>query len=68
MNNIRRATESAIPEFKSIQEEAVFWDTHDTSEFEDEFEPVDLQVSPELRSRLERRSRDKQSRRVVHHN
>ncbi len=31
-------TGSKIPEFESIQEEAEFWDTHDTTEFLDEFE------------------------------
>ena len=29
---------SRIPTFKSIEEEAEFWDTHSTAEFEDEFE------------------------------
>jgi predicted DNA binding CopG/RHH family protein len=31
---------SRIPEFKTVQEEAAFWETHDSMEFEDEFEPV----------------------------
>ncbi|MDO8688412.1 MAG: CopG family antitoxin [Dehalococcoidia bacterium] len=31
---------SRIPEFKTIEEEAEFWDTHSTTEFEDEFEEV----------------------------
>lgn len=31
-------TESRIPEFKTVEEEAEFWDTHSTTEFEDEFE------------------------------
>jgi CopG antitoxin of type II toxin-antitoxin system len=30
----------AIPAFNNIEEEAEFWDTHDTTEFEDEFKPV----------------------------
>lgn len=29
-------TKSRIPEFKTIQEEAEFWDVHSTTEFEDE--------------------------------
>ena len=33
-------TESRIPAFKTIEEEAEFWDTHDSSEFDDEFETV----------------------------
>ncbi len=32
---------SRIPTFASIEEEAEFWDTHDTTEFEDEWEEVD---------------------------
>lgn len=31
---------SRIPTFQSIQEEAEFWDSHDFTEFEDEFEEV----------------------------
>jgi CopG antitoxin of type II toxin-antitoxin system len=31
---------SRIPTFKSVEEEAEFWDTHDTTEFEDEWEEV----------------------------
>jgi hypothetical protein len=31
-----------IPRFKSREEEAEFWDTHDTTEFEDEFEEVQI--------------------------
>jgi hypothetical protein len=34
---------SRIPEFETLEEEAEFWDTHDSSEFEDEFEPVELE-------------------------
>lgn len=28
---------SRIPRFRTIEEEAEFWDTHDSTEFEDEF-------------------------------
>lgn len=35
---------SRIPRFKSYEEEASWWDTHDTTEFEDEFKPVKLEV------------------------
>ncbi len=31
-------TTSRIPTFATIEAEAEFWDTHDTTEFEDEFE------------------------------
>ncbi len=33
-----------IPKFKTIQEEARFWDTHDVTDYLDELEPVDLEV------------------------
>jgi hypothetical protein len=36
---------SKIPEFKSIQEEAGFWDTHDTMDFADEFKTVEVTVN-----------------------
>ena len=45
-------TRSRIPIFGSIDEEADFWSTHDSTEFEDEFEPVDVEVSPHLRNRF----------------
>ena len=32
-----RKAKSRIPRFKTYEEEAEFWDTHDTTEFEDEF-------------------------------
>ena len=32
---------SRIPDFKTLEEEVQFWDDHDTTEFEDEFEPID---------------------------
>lgn len=38
-----------IPEFKTEEEEeARFWDEHDSTEFIDDFEPVDIEVVPEL--------------------
>jgi predicted DNA binding CopG/RHH family protein len=33
---------SRIPEFKSNEEEANFWDTHSVTDFEDETEEVDI--------------------------
>src|SRR5947209_1683534 len=38
----------AIPAFHSIEEEAEFWDTHDTTEFEDEFTPVKVRFAKNL--------------------
>lgn len=37
-----------IPEFASIEEEAAFWDSHDTTEFEDEFEEVEATFADSL--------------------
>jgi CopG antitoxin of type II toxin-antitoxin system len=42
---------SRIPIFETLEEEAEFWDTDDSTEFEDEFEPVDWEIS-EVRSRF----------------
>jgi len=54
-----KRSQSKIPEFESIREEAEFWDTHDTTEFLDEFEEADdlVFVRPEMQVislRLER--------------
>lgn len=35
---------SRIPDFKTYEEEANFWDTHSFTDFEDEFEDVDMVV------------------------
>lgn len=34
-----------IPKFKSREEEARFWETHDSTEFEDEFQEVRVRVA-----------------------
>lgn len=39
---------SQIPKFKSYEEEANFWDTHDTTKFEDEFKPVKIEFAKPL--------------------
>lgn len=39
---------SRIPEFSSYEEEAEFWDTHDFSDYWDEFKPVEVQFAPNL--------------------
>ncbi len=43
-------TKSRIPDFGSIEEEAEFWDSHDLTEFEDEFEPVEFEIAKPLKS------------------
>lgn len=39
---------SRIPEFSSREEEAEFWDTHSTADYEDEFKPVQARVAKNL--------------------
>jgi hypothetical protein len=43
MNELRR-----IPEFASLEEEAQFWDTHDTTDYEGEFKPVQVTFAEPL--------------------
>ena len=35
-----------MPKFKSIKEEAKFWDTHDITDYLDTMEPVKLEFNP----------------------
>ena len=37
-----------IPEFKSYEEEAQWWDTHSVADYPDEFETVELEVDKNL--------------------
>ena len=39
---MKKRIKSKIPEFKNIEEEAKFWDTHSITDFEDETEDVDI--------------------------
>ena len=48
MTEKKTERKSRIPEFKSIEEEAEFWDTHDTTDFENEFKPVRVRVANNL--------------------
>ena len=41
-------TKNHIPEFASIEEKAAFWDTHSTSDYEDEFKPVRVRFAKKL--------------------
>jgi hypothetical protein len=40
---------SRIPHLASLEEEAAFWDSHDSTEFEDAFEPVEREIARPLR-------------------
>ena len=48
MVTAKRTKRSRIPRFKSLEEEAQFWDTHSTTEFEDEFTEVKMEVARPL--------------------
>lgn len=37
-----------IPKFANLEKEARFWDTHDTTDFEDEFKPVKVRFAKNL--------------------
>ena len=41
-------TKKRLPVFNSEEEEARFWDTHDSIEYLDEFKSVEIEVVPEL--------------------
>ena len=40
--------QSRIPTFNSREEEAEFWDAHDTADYEDEFEPTNVRFAKNL--------------------
>jgi hypothetical protein len=44
---------SRIPEFASYEEEAEFWDTHDFTDFQDEFRPVRARFAKNLSGSLD---------------
>jgi predicted DNA binding CopG/RHH family protein len=39
---MKKKIKSRIPKFKSLDEEAKFWDTHSITDFEDETEDVEI--------------------------
>lgn len=39
---------SRIPRFKSLEEEAAFWDTHDMTDFAGELTPVEVSAAQHL--------------------
>jgi predicted DNA binding CopG/RHH family protein len=59
---------SKIPDFRSREEEAEFWDTHDFTEFLDETRPVKLRIGKQLSEgltvRLDRHDREELERRA----
>lgn len=49
MAKLKETRKSRVPKFKSYQEEAEFWNTHDTTDFEDEFEEVQVKAAKPLK-------------------
>lgn len=37
-----------IPRFRSLEEEAEFWDTHDSTQFEDQWRPARIRIAEKL--------------------
>lgn len=42
------ASAGRIPVFSTLEEEAEFWDSHDTADFESEFKPIDVRFARNL--------------------
>lgn len=59
---------SKIPDFRSREEEALYWDTHDFTEFLDEAQPIKLRIGKQLSEgltvRLNRHDRQELERRA----
>jgi predicted DNA binding CopG/RHH family protein len=45
-----------IPDFKTTEEEAEFWETHSVSDYWDEFEPVKEELNPKLKAKIKARA------------
>jgi len=43
-----KAVKQRVPEFPSVEEEAEFWDTHDTTDYELEWESVKVRFAKNL--------------------
>lgn len=70
---MKKKVKSKIPDFKTIEEEAHFWDTHSFTDFEDELEEVEmvfdldktrddtlvLRVQKDLKDKLDKVARSK---------
>jgi len=44
----KTTTKNHIPAFASLEEEAAFWDTHSTADYENEFKPVRVRFAKKL--------------------
>lgn len=45
-----------IPDFKTAEEEAEFWETHSVSDYWDEFRPVKEELDPKLKAKIKSRA------------
>jgi predicted DNA binding CopG/RHH family protein len=48
-----------LPEFKSEREEAEFWDTHNSLDYLESDEPVEIELEPELAAKIRERAQTK---------
>lgn len=48
-----------LPEFKSEAEEAEFWDTHNSLDYLESDEPVEIELDPELAAKIRERVQTK---------
>jgi len=44
----KKSTKRKIPEFKNREEEAKFWDTHDFTDYKEEFKPIKVHFAKNL--------------------
>ena len=49
---MKQKKKSRIPEFANREEEAEFWDTHSTADYEDEFKPVKVRFAKKLSEKI----------------
>jgi len=49
-----------LPEFKTEKEEAEFWDTHNSLDYIESDEPVEIELDPELAAKIRERAKTKQ--------
>ncbi len=52
MNMPKKKKTFRIPKFKTYEEEALFWDTHSSEDFPEEFNVVNVKVRRPLRIRI----------------
>lgn len=48
-----------LPEFRSEAEEAEFWDTHNSLDYLESDEPVEIELDPELAAKIRERAQTK---------